>query len=119
METSVPPTGIAPRQQLLIDALATGMTTTKAAEHVGIARKTAYNWLETEAFQAALANRRKELAARVSERVAELGQAAISTLLDVLAADKSIGYERRSQAELAERLLDRMGLLNGGKPAAP
>ena len=113
METSVPPTGITPRQQLLIDALATGMTITKAAEHVGIARKTAYNWLETEEFQAALADRRKELAERVAERVAELGQASVSTLLDYLAADNSQTYEP-GKVKLAERLLDRMGLLGRG-----
>jgi transposase len=118
METSVPPPGITPRQQLLIDALATGMTITRAAEHVGIARKTAYNWLETEAFQAALADRRKELAERVAERVAELGQASVSTLLDYLGADNSQTYEP-GKVKLAERLLDRMGLLNGGKATAP
>jgi hypothetical protein len=55
----------------------------------------------------------------VNERVAELGQAAINTLLDVLAPDESIGYQRKTQAELAETLLTRMGLLTApaGKPA--
>ena len=113
------PSDITPRQAIVIDLLATGSTITKAAEQGGIARKTLYNWLESEAFQAALEARRHELAERVKERVAELGQAAINTLLDVLAADESIGYQRKAQADLAERLLTGMGLLAGvgAKPA--
>ncbi len=118
METSISPASITPRQQLLVDALATGTTITKAAEHVGIARKTAYNWLETEAFQAALAGRRKELAERVAERVAELGQASVTTLLEYLATDNNQTYES-GRVKLAERLLDRMGLLGVGKSTAP
>ena len=47
MEPSVSPAGpagITPRQAIIIDLLATGLTITKAAEQGGIARKTLYNW---------------------------------------------------------------------------
>ena len=113
------PSGITPRQQRLIDALAMGASVTRAAGQSGISRRTAYNWMADEAFQSALAARRRELAERVAERMAELGQVCVSTLIDVLQADQAIGYERQSQAELAERLLAGMGLLSasGGKSA--
>jgi phage terminase small subunit len=113
MEPSVPPdamSGITPRQQLLVDALATGSTITKAAEQAGIARKTAYNWLETEPFRAALDQRRKELAARVVDRMAELGHASIGTLIDYLSSEEASGYEP-GRVKLAERLAEKMGLL--------
>src|SRR5437879_6411698 len=96
METANPAddamSGLTPRQQLLVDALATGLTITKAAERVGIARKTAYNWLESETFRASLDQRRRELAARVADRVAELGQTCLTTVLDYLASDDRESY---------------------------
>ena len=111
METSVPPADVTPRQQLLIDALATGMTITKAAEHVGIARKTAYNWLETEAFQAALADRRKELAERVAERVAELGQVSLTAIMEYISSDEKDSYNAPPRVKLAVEMVEKMGLL--------
>ncbi len=102
--------GITPRQQLLVDALATGLTITKAAEQAGIARKTAYNWLETEPFRAALDARRRELAARVADRVAELGHASIGTLIGYLSSEENSSYEP-GRVKLAERLIEKMGLL--------
>ena len=112
------PSGITPRQAIVIDLLATGSTLTKAAEQGGIARKTLYNWLENEEFQAALTARRKELAGLVAERVAELGHASIGTLIGYLASEATSNYEP-GQVKLAERLIEKMGLLAGptGKPA--
>jgi hypothetical protein len=110
--------GITPRQAIVIDLLATGSTLTKAAEQGGIARKTLYNWLESDEFQAALTARRKELAGLVAERVAELGHASIGTLIGYLASEATSNYEP-GQVKLAERLVEKMGLLAGltEKPA--
>jgi hypothetical protein len=105
------PAGITPRQAIVIDLLATGSTITKAAEQGGIARKTLYNWLATEAFQVALASRRKELADRVADRLAELGHASIGTLMDYLVSDDRDDYEEPCKVRLAERLIEKMGLL--------
>jgi hypothetical protein len=107
------PAGITPRQAIVIDLLATGSTITKAAEQGGIARKTLYNWLETEAFQAALTARRRELAERVAERVQELGPACVGTLMDYLASDEKDHYGEPGKVKLAERLIEKMGLLAG------
>lgn len=107
----VPP-AITPRQAIVIDLLATGSTITKAAEQGGIARKTLYNWLETEAFQAALEARRRELADRVADRVADLGHASIGTLIGYLTSEATSSYEP-GQVKLAERLIEKMGLLAG------
>jgi hypothetical protein len=117
MQTSEIANGVTPRQAIIIDQLASGLTITKAADRGGVARKTIYNWLETEAFQAALAARRKELADRLTDRVAELGGVAITTLMDVLQTDEEVAYTRKTQAELAERLLNAMGILNASKPS--
>src|SRR5262245_28291586 len=122
MSSDVPPAGLAgitPRQAIVVDLLATGSTITRAAEQGGIARKTLYNWLETEAFQAALMARRKEMADRVAERVAELGHASIGALMDYLGSDEKDHYGEPAKVKLAERLIERMGLLSGptGKAA--
>jgi hypothetical protein len=110
------PCAITPRQAIVVDLLATGSTITKAAQQGGIARKTLYNWLETEAFQAALATRRKEMADRVADRMAELGHASIGTLIGYLSSEGTSGYEP-GQVKLAERLIEKMGLL--ARPPAP
>jgi hypothetical protein len=78
-----------------------------------MSRRTLYNWLANAEFQAALVNRRKEMADRVADRVAELGQVAITTIINALQSDESVCYERQAQAQLAERLLIAMGLLAG------
>lgn len=120
MTPDIPPAAppeITPRQAIVIGLLATGSTITMAAEQGGIARKTLYNWLEADAFQAALAARRRELADRMADRVAELGHASIGTLIGYLASEATSGYEP-GQVKLAERLIEKMGLLAGstGKP---
>ena len=92
------PAGITPRQAIVIDLLATGSTITKAAEQGGIARKTLYNWLETEAFQAALTARRRELAERVAESVQELGAACVGTLMDILRAMRKTTTENLARS---------------------
>jgi hypothetical protein len=112
------PSGITPRQQLLVDALAVGLTVTKAAERVGIARKTAYNWLEGDAFRAALATRRKELAERVADRVAELGQTCLTAVMDYIAGagEDEGSYGKPARVKLAAKLIRDMGLLGGPSP---
>src|SRR4051794_37194454 len=107
---------LTPRQQLLVDALATGLTITKAAVRVGIARKTAYNWLENATFRAALDQRRKDLAARVAERVAEMGQTCLTTLMDYLASGDKDSYGEPARVKLAKQLITDMGLLRGPSP---
>lgn len=109
--------GITPRQQLLVDALATGLTITKAAEQAGIARKTAYNWLETEPVRAALDARRRELAARVADRVAELGQISLTAIMEYIGSDEKESYNAPSRVKLAVEMVEKMGLL--ARPAAP
>jgi hypothetical protein len=105
---------VTPRQAILIDLLAIGTPIVRAAEQGGVSRRTVYNWLENGAFRTALDARRRELA----DRVTELGQVAITALIDVLQADgETLGYEKKARAELAERLLVGMGLLAGKKPA--
>jgi hypothetical protein len=101
------------RQAIVIDLLAIGASITGAAEQAGVSRKSIYLWMENPPFKEALAARRKELADRVADRRTELAHVAITTIIEVLQSDKSLGYERRSQAELAERLLVGMGLLAG------
>jgi len=113
------PAGITPRQAIVIDLLASGLTITKAAEQGGIARKTLYNWLETEAFQAALTARRRELAERVADGLKELGVACVGTLRDYLSSEEKDHYGEPGQVKLAERLLKRMGLLSGLSGEAP
>jgi transposase len=117
MSTSADTLSIPARQASAVDALALGSSITRAAEVVGVSRKTIYLWLENASFKEALAARRKELADRVADRRAELAHVAITTIIEVLQSDKSVGYERQSQAELAERILTGLGLLGGGKPA--
>jgi hypothetical protein len=109
---------LTPRQQLLVDSVAIGMTITKAAERVGITRKTAYNYLENEAVRAALDERRRELASRVADRIADLGQTCLTTLISYVGGDEvgESNYGEPSRVKLAERLLEKLGLL-GGKPA--
>ena len=119
MSPDLPPaasSGVTPRQGIVIDLLATGSTITKAAEQGGIARKTLYNWLESDEFEAALTARRKELANRMAERMAELGHASIGTLIGYLASEATSSYEP-GQVKLAERLIEKMGLL--ARPLAP
>jgi hypothetical protein len=98
--------------------MANGPFCRESLPYPGIARKTLYNWLETEEFQAALTARRKELADRMAERVAELGHASIGTLIGYLSSGETTSYEP-GQVKLAERLIEKMGLLgaNGRKPA--
>jgi DNA-binding CsgD family transcriptional regulator len=120
MSPDIPPAGpasITPRQAIVIDLLATGLTITKAAEQGGIARKTAYNWLESATFRAALDHRRREFAAHVADRVAELGQTCLTTLMDYLTSEDKDGYGSQSRVKLAAELIEKMGLLAAPSPA--
>src|SRR3954464_12666058 len=88
------------RQQLVIDAIATGLPIVRVAEQIGVARRTIYNWLEDPAFQSGLAQRRRELADTVADRVAELGQTCLTTLVDYLTSDEKSSY-KPAKVELA------------------
>src|SRR5262245_19801197 len=105
---------VTPRQQVTIDALATGTPITSVAKQVGVTRRTVYNWLETEPFRGALETRRRELADTVRDRVGELGHAAINALVKYLTPDREPGDYgvSHTRAVVSKDLLEKMGLLN-------
>jgi hypothetical protein len=72
------------RQRAVIDALVMGRTISAAAKECGVARRTAHSWLQDAAFQAALAVRRKEIADRVGEDIADIQRIALAIVKDFL-----------------------------------
>jgi hypothetical protein len=109
--------GLSLRMVAVIDALATGKTPTQAATACKVARVTIYEWLRRDDFKAALQARRGQLAASIADRIHELGDAAIGTLLDYLHRKQSAYDVLPPDVKLAERLLNSMGLLAGATPA--
>jgi transposase len=105
--------GVTPRQQLLADALVTGLTITAAAKRVGISRKTAHNWLDEPAFQAELHRRRSEIADAVRDDLVTIVAVSVRLIRDFLTDEekRSIWSDHCGpKVAMAERIVSRMGL---------
>jgi hypothetical protein len=76
------------RQAALIDTLVMGRTISAAAKECGVARRTAHGWLQDDAFQAALAARRQEIADRVGEDIADVQRLAVAVVKTFLTEDR-------------------------------
>jgi ACT domain-containing protein len=109
---------LTPRQELLVDALASGLMISRAVEKVGVTRKTYYNWSELPHFQDALAQRRRELASRASERMDQLAATAITAVQSYISGEDAEGYGEPARVTLAMKLITSMGLLRPHGPRA-
>jgi transposase len=98
------------RQELAIDALASGLSIVRAAETTGVSRRSIYNWHEKPEFLAALERRKQELRDRMANQIADLGTACITTIVDYLGTDKDSSYEP-ARVKTAIGLIDKMNLL--------
>ncbi len=92
----------------LLAALIEGETVASAAKAAGVSERTAYRRLAEPDFQRDLAERRRQIVAAVSARLAAVGDSAIDTLL-VLKDDEAVTASVRLSASRC--LLEHLGKL--------
>lgn len=79
------PKQLSARQRAAIEALLTHGEVTAAATACGVSRQTIHSWMREPAFQAALTTAEAEVLRGVTRRLVALGDAAVSTIADVMA----------------------------------
>jgi transposase-like protein len=85
MEHTTDSTPLTTVQQCVVNALAAGSTLTDAAEAYGVHRVTVYRWMKTyKPFSAALHRARAEFVLASRDKLYNLSNRALDTLLSVL-----------------------------------
>jgi hypothetical protein len=95
------------RQRAVIDTLIMGRTISAAAKECGVARRTAHGWLQDDDFQAALEARRREIADRVGEDIADVQRVALGIVKDFLTGERQ--QATTYKIETAKQILFKMG----------
>ncbi len=107
--------GLNDRQRLVIDALVSGRTISAAAKDCKVSRRAAHGWLQDPAFLEALEARRREIADRVGESIAEIQSLAVGIVKGFLAGDtQSISAARLATAK---EVLFKMGAFTPARQA--
>jgi hypothetical protein len=110
------------RQRAVIDTLIMGRTISAAAKECGVARRTAHEWLANDDFQASLEARRREIADRVGDDIAEVQRLALGVVKEFLAGERNPGtaYKIETAKEILFKTgvfsLPRAPLKSGGQP---
>jgi hypothetical protein len=101
------------RQRAVIDTLIMGRTISAAAKECGVARRTAHGWLADDDFQAALEARRREIADRVGDDIADVQRLALAIVKGFLSGETVPGGAYR--IETAKDILFKTGILSPPK----
>lgn len=94
------PDRLTPRQQIAVQALASGETMVKAAVAASVDRKTIYRWLQQEPFTRAIVAAGDESLELLSRRLTVIGLQAINVLNDVLGNEHAPAGARIRAAEI-------------------
>lgn len=100
------PKQLSARQRAAIEALLTHGEVTAAATACNTSRQTIHTWLREPAFQTALMTAEAEVLRGVTRRLVALGDAAVSTIADVMAdPDTSPSVRLKAADSALARLL--------------